>query len=92
MIFNEKLNNKIVILKMDIEGVEKKIFNQIDNFWLKSLDYFYVEYHEFNDNDKKHLVLTVQENGLELLNEYDYWNFEGWGGFLFGKRANMVKL
>jgi FkbM family methyltransferase len=92
LILNEKLDNKIVILKMDIEGVEKKIFNQIDNFWLNSLDYFYVEYHEFNDNDKKDLVLTARENGLELMNEYDYWNFYGWGGLLFGKRSKRVKV
>jgi len=92
LIFNEKLYNKTVILKMDIEGVEKKIFNQLDNSWLKSLDYFYVEYHEFNYNDKKQLILTARENGLELLSAYDYWNFDGWGGLLFGKLGNKVKL
>lgn len=92
LIFNENLNNKIVILKMDIEGVEKKIFSQKENSWLKSLDYFYFEYHEFNDNDKKTLVLTARENGLDLINESDYWNFDGWGGILFGKHSDMVKL
>lgn len=92
LVFSDNLTNKIVILKMDIERVEKKIFYQIDNSWLRNIDYFYVEYHEFNDNDKKTLVLTARENGLELINEYDYWNFDGWGGILFGKHADMVKL
>jgi FkbM family methyltransferase len=92
LVFKSDIEKNLVILKMDIEGVEKRIFEKADNYWINKLDYFYIEYHEYNENDRNCLIEIVRQNGLEIIKEYDYWNFDGWGGILFGKSKNWVEI
>lgn len=85
LFINQSLDNQIVILKMDIEGAEKNIFQLGEQSWLNFLDFFYIEHHNFNSDDINRLICIVQLYDLRLIRKYDFWSYPGWGGMLFGK-------
>lgn len=69
----DDLNLKeIDFVKMDIEGAEAKIFENINNLnWLNRTKSFYIEFH--NNFPTEHVKSDLSKVGFEIINETKHW-------------------
>jgi FkbM family methyltransferase len=75
-----QVEDKINLLKLDIEGAEYSVLKNLSSYYYKNIDQFFIEFH----GDPKYIFEKLVKEGYEV--EYRDSDENSTAGFIYGKR------